>query len=116
MAAVDPAGNYATTFYITPDTAEHTVYTVPANVRGGGVLVTQIRCTDDGGVARTVILIARKGGTDYTLDFNVAIPANAAYNAEFMPLVLLETESIKATSSASGVHIMVSVAQQSRKS
>lgn len=107
-------GNWETTFAILTGAANDVVYTVPAAYPA--ILVTQIRCTDDGGAARTIEVIASKSGTSYTLASpGTIIPANDALDLQFNPLVLKQADIIKATGSAAGIHVQVSFAPQPRQ-
>lgn len=112
MGSVLPTGKYDTTPYLSTDNAEHTIFTVNGY---DSVLITHIWAADDGGVARTITLIARISSVDYPLVFNAPIIANAPYDLEFMPLVLKTNDTIKATVDAAGVAILVSYAAQARR-
>lgn len=113
MASLEPSGNYATAFYITVGTSEETAHTVTDS----SILIQQISSTDDGGVARTITITATQkvAGTAYTLIYQGAIPANDALDLEFKPLVLSIGGTIKVTTSAAGVHVMVSYVIQNRR-
>ena len=107
---IDATGYYISEPTIIADGTETTCYTVPT---GKWAYITQIWAADDGGAARTITIIARKGGTDYTLGFQVAIAANTALIHAPDPLVLAAADSIKCTVSAGGVHVMISGIEES---
>lgn len=106
-------GNYETVLLALSGNPKDVVYTVPAAYLA--IFVTQIRCIDSGGAARTVDLYATKGATDFVLIKAGAIPVNASLDLSFNPLVLKTDDVIKATGSAASVQVMVSFAAQARK-
>jgi len=108
-----PGGYYFSSFYSTPDTSANVIYTAPSGVTQ--VNITQIWSADDGGSARTITLEAGIGGTYYVLVYVAAISANAPLIYAPDPLVLSAGDTIRATTDASGVDIMVSGAIDSRR-
>lgn len=86
-------------------TGETTVYTVPSTRRAA--FVQQIWAADTGGAARTLSVVARISGTDYTLCHTQGINDPLPLDLKFEALVLAGGDSIKATASNGSVHVMV---------
>lgn len=112
MAAVIPGGKYDTAPTVLSDTSETTCLTVPKGSLS--YYITQIWVAADDGAARTITLTATINGTAYTLVSTAAVSANTPLDYEFMPLVLhynkasATGDTIKATASAGGVHVLIS--------
>lgn len=116
--SVFPGAKYATTPADLMDTSETVIYTVPDGPLA--VFVTEIRCADEGGTARTVTLVATINGTDYTIVYQGAIAANTPLVIDPGPLVLLPrdgatNDQIKATASNGSVHCLVTVIEEIRQ-
>lgn len=112
MDVIYPRGKYATTPTNLTDTSETTVYTCNAIA----AFVTQIWCADDAGAARTITVQATLQSTQYMLVSGAAIPANDALELPFKPLVLVNGDTIEATASAGGVHVMVNCIEETERS
>ena len=117
MATVFPDGAYKAFKYITVDTNENPIYTCPA----AGFLaahVVWVAASDDAADARTITLTWRDSSASvtYTLNYQAAIAANTAFEREFKPLVLEPGDTLRATGSATGIHITGAVIEVARPS
>lgn len=116
--SVFPGAKYATTATDLTDTSETVIYAVSDGVVAS--MVTEIRCADEAGDARTVTLVATINGTDYTIVYQGAIAANTPLVIEPGPIVLLPrsgatNDRIKATASSGTVHCLVTVIEEIRE-
>lgn len=95
------------------DTNETTVYTAPTGVKAS--YLTWINVSDDAADARTITLrwTDSSASTTYTLGYQVAIAANAQLRLE-LDLVLDAGDTLLATASAAGVHVVVTAKEYAR--
>lgn len=101
---------YADAYHVTVPTSltttgETTVYTVPTTRVSS--FVQQIRAADTGGAARTITVVWRSNGTDYTLCHTQGMNDPEPLDLKFDPLVLAGGDSIKCTASNGSVHVIV---------
>lgn len=106
VATVFPDANNQTVAFILSDTSETTVLTALDGFEG--FQLTQLWLADDGGAARTVTVKASVAGTEITLVSSGAIAANTPLMYDLTGLVLNKTpdntDTLKVTASAGGVH------------
>lgn len=115
MSTTFPEGKYKRFVYNVPDTAENIFYTCPSTGFLAAYLVW-LNCADDAGAARTITLSVRDSvaSTTYVLVSAAAIAANLPYQFTATPLVLAPGDTLRATGSAAGIHIVGTVIEVAR--
>lgn len=104
---VHPGGNYDMQPFVLADTSETTVLS-GNDAYPDGLLLTEIWLADDAGEARTVTVKLSRAGTEITLVYQAAIAVNVPlvfpFNGAVLKKTSANTDTIKVTASAGGVH------------
>lgn len=104
---VHPDGNYDIEPFVLADTNETTVLS-GNEAYAGGLLLTEIWLADDAGEARTVTIKLSRAGTEITLVYQAAIatstPLVFPFNGPILKKTSANTDTLKVTASAGGVH------------
>jgi len=100
-----PDGNYDIEPFILSDTNETTVL---SGLDGFRLHLTEIWLADDAGAARTATIKITRAGTEITLVSGAAIPANEPlvypFNGPVLKKTSANTDTVKVTGSAAGIH------------
>lgn len=113
MTAVVEDGARRSFGTVLADTNETAVYTAPTGVTAA--FLTWINISDDASDARTVTLrwTDSSASTTYTLGVAIAIAANGQLRLE-LDLVLDAGDTLLATASAGGMHVVVTAKEYAR--
>lgn len=113
MTAIVEEGSRRSFGTVLSDTSETVVYTAPTGVKAS--YLTWINVSDDAAAARTITLVWTddSASTSYTIGYQVAIAANEQLRQE-LDLVLDAGDTLKATASAGGMHVIVTAKEYAR--
>jgi hypothetical protein len=108
MTAIFEEGARRSFGTVLADANEATIYTCPTGIQAA--YLTWINVSDDAADARTITLkwTDSSAAITYTLGYQIALAANAQLRLE-LDLVLDAGDTIKATASAGGVHLALTV-------
>ena len=94
-------------------TADTTVYTVPADSRA--IVKSLLVAEDAAGAAVVKVTLTNSSGTAFVVDNNVSLSANEKEQVLSEPLIMEESEILKAQATSGAVDVIASVLEINRE-